>query len=175
MIKRKNPPYASSQVDAYATQGRISKLLEEYGAKGVQWTAMFTEGKVELAFILEAEIEGVRKEFMVKLTPPPLTTKRRTWNPAKGRHDVVHAPNWSQSMRLLYWYVKTKIEAIAYGLVSAEREFLSEIVVKLPTGEQGRVGDILSSQVINGTLALPQASKPEGEIRDAEYETVKEE
>lgn len=159
MIKPKKPPYAGTQVDAYNSQVKITKLLESFGIEGVQWTTLFREGKVELRFPIETEIDGVKKNFMVKLQPPSLKEKHRTYDPVKGRHVVEEAPNWSQSMRLLYWYVKSKIEAIAYGLVSAEEEFLSDIVYALPDGQESTIGKIITKKVVEGRLALGEGEK----------------
>ena len=84
--------------------------------------------------MVEAEIKGVKKQIGVTVTPPVFAAKRRTWNPKMGRYEAVYSPNWAQSFRLLYWWLKAKIEAVAYGLTTVEQEFLSQVVVALPDG-----------------------------------------
>lgn len=175
MIVRKKPPYGSTQVDPDRTRGAIDKLLRDYGIEATQWTTAWQQGVVELAFIFEAEVQGVRKKVGVLVRPPMFLAERRTYNPKLGRYEKVRAPNWAQSMRLLYFWLKAKLEAVAYGLVAPEKEFLSEIILQLPGGRSTTVGDVLASRAVDGKLALEQKpGVPEGQVIDAEYEEKKE-
>jgi hypothetical protein len=169
MIISRKPPYASSQTDPEQTQMNINKLLRGYGVSGLQWTTLFDQNKVELSFLVEAEINGVKKEIGINVTPPVFAAPRRTWNSKSGRYEKVYAPNWAQSFRLLYWWLKAKLEAVAYGLTSVEQEFLSQVIVSLPTGQQTTIGVALTNTLQQGQLAL-EAKPEEAENRVIEVE-----
>ena len=62
--------------------------------------------------------------------------------------------NWAQSMRLLYYWIKAKLEAVSFGLNSVEKEFLSDIVTTLPNGTQQTIWDMIEGQMASGNLML---------------------
>jgi hypothetical protein len=154
MILSKKPPYAATEADPDKSRMQIDKLLREYGVSGVQWTTDYDHNRVGLAFMVEAEVKGVKKQIGIKIEPPIFVAQRRTWNPRLGRYERVYAPNWAQSFRLLYWWLKAKLEAVAYGLASVEQEFLSQVMVKLPSGEMTTMGAALTEPIFTGSLAL---------------------
>ena len=162
MIISKRPPYQGTEADPDKTRMQIDKLLRDFGVSGVQWTTDYDHNRVGLAFMVETEIKGVKKQIGIKIEPPVFVAQRRTWNPRLGKYERVYAPNWAQSFRLLFWWLKAKLEAVAYGLTSVEQEFLSQVVVKLPSGQQTTVGAALAEPILAGNLAL------ENKVIDAE-------
>ncbi len=160
-ITLKRLPYEGTVIDADKTQAEISTLLDKYGAIGVQWTTL--RGNRKLEFIIEVEVKGIQRELAIIYEPPPIEVKR------KGVRSV----DWNLSMRLLYWHLKSKLEAISYGLVSAEREFSSNIKMRLPGGQTGTVGDILESAIANEKLdnLLPDESNKE-RLTDADARVI---
>ena len=156
MIISKKPPYSATTADPERTEMQINKLLRDYGISKYQWAKDFERNQVYLNLIVEAEINGVKKEIGIKIEPPTFAAKRRTWNPRTGRNEVVFAPNWAQSYRLLYHWLKAKIEAIAYGLTTVEKEFLSQVVVQLPSGQSRTVSELLADPGRLGKFALEQ-------------------
>lgn len=111
--------------------------------------------QVTLGFEVEAEIQGVKKKLLVKVTPPTFARIRRTYDPMKGRSEKIALPNWAQSYRMLYHWLKAKIEAIAYGLTTVEQEFLAQVVVQLPSGETTTFGALVIEQK-SELLGLPE-------------------
>ena len=156
MIISKRPPYQKTTADPERTEMQINKLLRDYGISKYQWSKDFAHNQIYLNLIVEAEINGVKKEIGIKIEPPTFAAKRRTWNAQTGRHDIVFAPNWAQSYRLLYHWLKAKIEAIAYGLTTVEKEFLSQIVIQLPSGQTRTVSELLVDPSRLGKFALEQ-------------------
>ncbi len=149
MIKKK-APYQNTSVDFQKSQQQITRLLETYGCEGVQWTTLFKPPQVEVKFVLETEIEGSKKKIAIKMKPPVFVKKSRS-----GKHVA----NLNQSLRLLYWYLKTKLEAISFGLVSVEHEFLSDIVYQLPDGTEKTIGEVIVKEL--GSSDMPKL-KSEG-------------
>ena len=136
MITRKKPPYDRTEIPVIKTQNEIQQLLLEYGAEGIQWV-VFRDGLPKLAFIIEANINGASKKVGVQIDPPLIQRPNRT-------------VNFEQSMRLLYWYVKSKLEAVAYGVKTFEKEFLDDLIYRLPDGREVKVGDMILKQVGEG-------------------------
>ena len=85
-----------TEITVVKSQMEIQQLLLEYGAEGIQWIIV-RDGMPKLAFIIEAEIKGIKKKVGVQIDPPLIQKPNRT-------------VNYEQSMRLLYWYVKGKKE-----------------------------------------------------------------
>jgi hypothetical protein len=79
----------------------------------------------------------------------------------KGRgYDKKTMPNLNASMRLLFWYVKTKSEAIEYGLEDFVEAFMPRILVSLPDGSTATMAEALKDkpQIISKVFALPSES-----------------
>ena len=174
MIISRHPPYANTTSDPEKTRGQIDKLLRDYGVSGVQWTTDYDHNRVMLAFTVEAEIKGVKKQIGIKIEPALFVATRRTWNPRIGRYEKVESPNWAQSFRLMFYWLKAKIEAVAYGLTTVESEFLSQVMTKLPSGETTTIGAALTSTILSGQLALEDKPTREPRIIDAKVIEVKE-
>ncbi len=170
MIISKKPPYQSTTLDPESSQMKISKLLRDYGVSGVQWTTRFDLNQVELSFMVEADFNGVKKQIGIKVNPPIFAAKHRTWNAKLGKNEIVYAPNYAQSFRMLYWWLKAKLEAVSYGLSSVEKEFLSQVITTLPNGQQSTIGEIMSRTVESGKLAL-ESSVPKTENKIVEMES----
>ena len=99
-----------------------------------------------LQFAVERTLHGVEQKFIVRLQGPLLEVE-------KGRGYEKHRePNMNASMRLLYWYVKSKAEAIEYGLEDVVEAFLPRILLRLPDGTSSTMGDMLK----NNTRVLAQ-------------------
>jgi hypothetical protein len=62
--------------------------------------------------------------------------------------------NWAQSMRLLFHWIKAKLEAVSFGLNSVEKEFLSDIITTLPDGSRMTIWDMISRQMASNSLML---------------------
>lgn len=179
MIRRKNPPYSGTTVDPAQTKAQIEKLLRSYGVDGVQWSEIYSKNKVQLQFILTTD---AGRQLLVRLEPPPFSSKRRSWVALKGRYEIVDAPNWAQSYRLLYSYLKAKLESVAYGLRDIEEEFLADVVVRDAQGREQKVSELVAAQLDAGTIrpALgPGAPAPpataegrKGPVLDAEHREV---
>jgi hypothetical protein len=53
-------------------------------------------------------------------------------------------------MRLLYWHIKSELEAVAYGLKTFEQVFLSEIIMSLPDGSTATFGEAVKDIITKG-------------------------
>jgi tRNA nucleotidyltransferase (CCA-adding enzyme) len=156
MLKLTKPPYADTKVDAEKTQQEISQLLRKYGVSQVNWQVNYDLEQVQLDFVIEyqkQEDQSVHR-VAVRVKPPMFAATRRTWDSKLGRYKKEEMANWAQSMRLLLYWIKAKLEAVSFGLNSVEKEFLSDIVSTLPDGSRMTIWDMISQQMENNSLML---------------------
>ncbi len=148
-VLNRNPPYMDTTVPYERTKAEIEILLKSYGIKNIRWTTL--EGQDDtLEFIIEAQVEGVKKQLGVAVKPPHIFIKR------KLHGKLVESENINQEYRLLFHWIKSKIEAVVWGLSTIEKEFLSEVLMKLPNGQQSTVGDVVVNLMSKNTLeSLP--------------------
>ena len=148
-VLNRNPPYMDTTVPYERTKAEIEILLKSYGIKNIRWTTL--EGQDDtLEFIIEAQVQDVKKQLGVAVKPPHIILKK------KLHGKLVDAENINQEYRLLFHWIKSKIEAVVWGLSTIEKEFLSEVLMKLPNGQQSTVGDVVINLMSKDTLqSLP--------------------
>jgi hypothetical protein len=157
-VLNRNPPYLDTTVPYERTKAEIEILLKSYGIKNIRWTTL--EGQDDtLEFIIEAEVQGVKKQLGVAVKPPHIVIKK------KLHGKLIDTENINQEYRLLFHWIKSKIEAVVWGLSTIEKEFLSEVLMKLPNGQQSTVGDVVVNLMSKNTLeSLPFYSSRLSEI-----------
>ena len=145
----RNPPYMDTQVRYERTKAEIEILLRSYGVKGIRWTSLEGQDDV-LEFIIEADILGVRKQLGISVKPPHIYVKK------KLHGKLVNTENINQEYRLLFHWIKSKIEAVVWGLSTIEKEFLSEVRLRLPDARQSTVGEVVVNLMSQNTMeSLP--------------------
>jgi hypothetical protein len=157
-VLNRNPPYLDTMVPYERTKAEIEILLKSYGIKNIRWTTL--EGQDDtLEFIIEAEVQGIKKQLGVAVKPPHIVIKK------KLHGKLVESENINQEYRLLFHWIKSKIEAVVWGLSTIEKEFLSEVLMKLPNGQQSTVGDVVVNLMRKNTLeSLPFYGSRQSEI-----------
>jgi hypothetical protein len=138
-----------TEVPYERTKAEIEVLLKSYGVKGIRWTSLEGQDDV-LEFIIEAEVRGVKKQLGIAVKPPHIFIKK------KIRGQLANTENINQEYRLLFHWIKSKIEAVVWGLSTIEKEFLSEVRLKLPGGRETTVGEVVIDLMGRNTLeSLP--------------------
>ncbi len=127
--------YASTAVTPGRTKEQIEDLLQHVGAVGFRWSSRTTLPGEE---ILEAGLEWNGRELAFRLKVAFEDDRQR-----------------KQRLRALYWYLKAKVEAIQFGLVDLEQEFLPYLLTH--TGET--IFDSLGGQDMK-LLAAPSEIEP---------------
>lgn len=167
------PPYRDTNLDPEKTIADINKLLRKYGINDYQWTTLWDQGIIELKVMIETAAPGGKlRKIGIKVNPPIFKAKRRTWDAKRGHYVAQELPNYSQAMRLLYHWLKIKIEAVAFGLKEVEEEFMSDLIVRMPDGRESTVGKAFKPQITNGVATLPQLGATEDhddDVVDVEY------
>jgi len=126
--------YGGTRVPAHRSQEAIEKLLGKHGVDTFRWTS--TAGHIGLEF------------------------RRPSGHGPLGFHmalDYEEERLKAQYLRALYWYVKSQLEAVEFGLVSFERAFMPALI----TGPNRTLGDDVAQQIKEGSLGVPQLESGE--------------
>lgn len=136
----KDIPYRNTTISYVQTKNDIDEMLKEAGVIALRWTD--TQDSIKgtelpiLEFIMTTEWNGVEKSFSVQIQTPLLYDKKRD-----TYHRIINTPNRNASMRLLYWYLKSRLEGIKFGLDDVFNAFMSRITNELPDGRTITLGE----------------------------------
>ncbi len=129
--------YAQTQVAAGKTKDQIEELLTRVGAVGFRWASRTVLPGED---ILEAGLECNGRQLAFRLAVRYEDDRER-----------------KQRLRALYWYLKAKVEAIQFGIIDLEQEFLPYLI----TASGETVFDHLGGSNMK-LLALPEGTKDAG-------------
>lgn len=145
-MSKRHYPYYDTTTSARQTQVQITKMLYEEGCEATRWTEQDKGDRVTLEFIWKIPTDEGKKSFGFRVSPPLMMK----W---VGRGNARHQePNPNASMRLLWWYLKSKFEAVKYGLVTVEEEFLQAMVLPLPGGGDATMGEVVIPKIKAGKV-----------------------
>ena len=144
-------PYADTKVPAEKSRMEIERLLRKYNAQGVRWTRMGSDPPV-LEFIFNVTVKGVQKQLGFRIVPPIINVRKRK----EGKWgDIITVRNEDAEMRLVWWFVKSRLEAVAAGMETLEEALMSKILVALPD-EAGRTQITTIGEEIKKQIADPK-------------------
>lgn len=134
-------PYFRTTVQIYKSQNNIRTVLQKFGLQGIRFTEYRGIGSIE--FILLKDDKEL--SFRFKFNFPKKESYQR------------------QVYRGLFHYLKNRFFAVEFGINSIEKEFLQEMVLKLPDGSTPTIKEIVSRQLAgleyNSELQLPFKEK----------------
>ena len=160
-------PYSTTTIPPERTKADIEKMLKDYGIHDIQWTTL--EGQTTLKFLWKFTIKGLERQVMFQFSPPVIPSTKRSWTGM--RYEKVHVNLEATSYRLLWHYLKNKLEAVRWGLQSLEKEFLSQAVMQLPNGKTATVGERI--QEIYDAVRSPALEYKRAEPKIIETEPIR--
>ena len=127
--------YLKTKVHYIRTQEAISELLEKRNITEIRFTQNTKQVMLEFNYPLRQGQQtfklGVR--FMLEL--PEAENE-------KERHQYRN-----QYYRALYYILKSKFEAVEFGIREFAQEFLGDLVYHLPNGKTATIAEIISPQI----------------------------
>lgn len=129
MRQRKASPYANTTVNYAKTQGEIIELFDKYGIQDVRFTSLGSAGQLILEFTNMVEVQKQWVPASVRIVIPNITDKNR-----------------NQMHRALYFYLKSKMEALNFEFVEFVKEFFPYLVTRDNSGRPTTIYDYLGSQ-----------------------------
>ena len=160
-------PYKTTTITKGKTYGEVIGLLETHGIKDYQFTRLSDTD--QLAFPLVVHRKGADQRFVVRLTVPRLMYLKRV---GRGRSERRLTYLENVSWRIFWWHLKSKLEAIEFGISDEVKEFMYNIHYSLPDGSERSLGETLLENADNLTKlhALEDQSKKKEIV--AEFEKV---
>lgn len=167
-------PYSSTTVAWTKTKGEVEGILYNLRSKGILkkhgWT---TEGDAD------DEVDTLYMELEIPIGETQLRTIQLKFQPTmiyrekKDRHRRrVTVIEKNTSWRLFYWHFKSKMEAVQYGLVTLENEFMSNIMHHLEDGREVTFGDALKMILLEDKVGTLLEDRREGEPKVISAEVV---
>jgi len=159
-------PYNTTKVSVKETQIAIANLLKEYGVENKAWIT--EHGKETLIFQITVQVGNVERTLAFKFQPVMIRV-----NYPRKRKKLEEKASW----RIFYWYLKSKLEAIKYGLISIERELMANIIYSGQLQDARTIGDVMTEIIQTGKLnrlnrvALEDKTIPKSIIAD--YKEIK--
>jgi hypothetical protein len=106
-----NLPYKTTKLKALYTKSEIDGLFAKWGVKDVYWHWDPEHNDVFAQFKIVEEIDGMPIQVSAKVEAPAI------WD--HKTRSKAESVNWDISMRVMYWFVKSHLEA-AYLLQSSK-------------------------------------------------------
>ena len=106
-----NLPYKTTKLKALYTKSEIDGLFAKWGVKDVYWRWDPEHNDVFVQFKIVEEIDGLPLQVSAKVEAPAIWDHK-----TRSKAECV---NWDISMRVMYWFIKSHLEA-AYLLQSSK-------------------------------------------------------
>ena len=106
-----NLPYKTTRLKALYTKSEVDGLFAKWGVKDVYWRWDPEHNDVFVLFKIAEEIDGLALQVSAKVEAPAIWDHK-----ARSKAECV---NWDISMRVMYWFIKSHLEA-AYLLQSSK-------------------------------------------------------
>jgi hypothetical protein len=141
-----NLPYKTTKLKALYTKSEIDGLFAKWGVKDVYWKWDPEANNIFVQFKIVETIDGSPMEVSAKVEAPMIWDRRT--------RSAAESVNWNISLRVMFWFIKSHLEA-AYLLQS------SKIAAFLPyiASNDGRVLKDYIIPKLNDVLSLPELPK----------------
>ncbi len=142
-----NLPYKTTKLKALYTKSEIDGLFAKWGVKDVYWRWDLEANDVYAIFKINEEIDGFPISVSARVDCPVIWDHK-----TRAKSESV---NWNISLRVMYWYIKSHLEA-AYLLQSSKvAAFLSDLSGK---DEKQTLKDIIIPHLgdVQKLAALPK-------------------
>jgi len=148
----KSLPYKGTSVPRAKTYGEIIGLLESHDIHDYQYLKV--KGQEILSFPIIVKRRDVEQGFVVKLSVPKLFYPVKKGRSKYAESTLTYLEN--ESWRIFWWHLKSKLEAIEYGISTELKEFMYDITYSL-TNEHGEKQDVsIGETMFDNIQRLPE-------------------
>ena len=144
-----NLPYKTTKLNAIYTKGEIDGLFAKWGIKDVYWHWDPERNDVYIHFKFTETIDGLPVTSPFRVDAIPIWDHR-----TRNRAENV---NWNISMRVMFWFLKTHLEAAYLRGSSKTAAFLAYIT----TSQGSTLEKVLIPRLskLDQLQALPEVSE----------------
>lgn len=121
-------PYYGTTVSVLKTQTQIKKLLGKYGLQAIKLIEDNLHKKGVIEFILSQNDIPIQFRFNFNL--PENESRQR------------------QMYRGLFYYLKARFTSVDFGINTVEKEFMAEIVMRLPDGRSRTMKELYGDKIL---------------------------
>lgn len=131
--------YAKTSVNWGKSQANICKLLEKNGIEDVRFTYLSSSNELVCEFNYPSEMQNKKVNIGIRilLPLPKIDNKEQAKN---------------QIHRALFYYLKSKFEAMNFGLVEFSQEFMAHLVIRDKTGNTKTLYQLIGQQYKDGLI-----------------------
>jgi hypothetical protein len=142
-----NLPYKTTKLKALYTKSEIDGLFAKWGVHDVYWHWNPEANDVYVMFKIKEEVNGAQVDVSAKIEAFAV------WN-HKTRHET-ESINWNISLRTMYWFIKSHLEAAYLQQSSKTAAFLPYI---LNLEGDKKLSDLIIPKIsrLQDTLALEE-------------------
>lgn len=133
----KNNAYKQTTVHWGKSQAQIMTLLEKQGVQDIRFTFLQSKNELICEFNYPSDIDNTDKFYGIRIV-------------IKVENDDDKFKN--QIHRALFYYLKTKFEALNFGLVEFVQEFMPHLVITDKAGNQKTLHEIIMPQYKKGLV-----------------------
>ena len=163
-----NLPYRTTKLTKDDTFGAMIGLLRKRGIR-----KYFMDDETEtISFEYRVKLKDMEKRFLVKMQVPHLLYMAKVNPLSRSKHPEVKLTYLEdESWRILYWYLKNKLDAIQFGIVDDLKEFIPNIYYELE-GREVNLADtiIANADRIASLKAITDESTDKPRIVEATFE-----
>lgn len=136
-------PYEDTSVPVAKSKDQIERLLKKFNVTAIRFTT----------YPAYAMLEFVRQATDTELVPYRLTVRPKVRDWARNVQSELDRAE-RQVWRVVYWWLKPKLEAIEFGLVEFEQDFLPYMLIGGYEGKPETVAKVFFERLA-GRVALP--------------------
>ena len=148
----KKLPYKGTVVPRSRTYGEIIGLLEAHNITDYQYLKV--QGQEMFSFPITVKRHDVEQGFLIKMEVPKLYYEMTIGRGYHAKKTMKYLEN--ESWRIFWWYLKSKLEAIEFGISDEFKEFLYNITYSLPDHQGQRRDILLGEELSNNLEQLPK-------------------
>lgn len=145
--------YTNTPVPVEKSHGQIRQLLAKHSVKAIRFTSFPSYALLE--YVREVQ-KGQFIPYQIQIVP-----KFSSYKSGAGGVDQAEKQVW----RVAYWWLKSKLEAIEFGLVEFEQEFLPYMLLQDSEGRSVPAAQIFFARLANALG--PPTDDPFGGLRPA--------
>lgn len=144
-------PYKDTKISKDQTRAEIDGLLARWGIRDSGWHWDLENQEIFITFQMKETVGEIEIQPLIRVDAPLIYHKK-----TRAKPEWI---NWNVSMRVLFWYLKSHLEAAYLRGSSKTAEFLPQVQVSLPIGQRS-LGEVLIPQTNELSMALKALPTP---------------
>jgi hypothetical protein len=146
--------YDSTATPVASSQESIRRILSRYGADGVQFSEDWKQRRVMVRFLYS--VGGLQHSVLFMVPIPDVDDKTPTGRARKvSQLELLKAQAHRGIWRAVFWAIKSRMEAVAFGIETFQEAFLSHFEIP---GTDRTIGDVVLPALENGKLKMLTAT-----------------